>query len=117
MNGIPRDLNLSDIVGSEIQQIRVGRYDVQFHFGSGRGINVQGNVDILKGAHVIAEWREEAGWSTVAFHKLLNTTVVGYRVPHERLLEIQFEGELVLRLHDSSEQYESMQIYPEGIIV
>jgi hypothetical protein len=117
MNGIPRDLNLSDIVGSEIQQIRVGRYDVQFYFGSGRGINVQGDVDVLNGGRVIAEWREESGWSTVAFHKLLNTPVVGYSIPHERLLEIQFEGELSMRLHDSSEQYESMQIYPEGIIV
>lgn len=117
MYGIPKELNLRDIVGSEIQQICIGRYDVQFRFGSGRSINVQSDVQILRNQHVIAEWNDSKGWSTTAFHELLNARVTGYAVAHEKLLEVSFEGFLLLKLHDNSDQYESMQIYPEGIVV
>jgi hypothetical protein len=117
MYRISSDINLSDIIGSEIQQIRLGRYDVQFHFGSGRTICVQSEIEVLEQDAVIATWSEEHNWSSTAFQKLLNASVLNYSVPNDRLLEIEFKGNLVLRLYDSSDQYESMQIYPEGIII
>lgn len=108
---------MNDIVGSEIQQIRLGRYDVQFHFGSGRTICVQGDVEVFERNTLVANWNEETNWSSTAFQALLNAQVLSYAVPNDRLLEIRFEGDLVLYLHDSSDQYESMQIYPEGFII
>ena len=117
MYRIPSTLDVADIVGSEIQQICIGRYDVQFHFGSGRRICVQGNVEVLNGSGTIANWTEDSGWSTTAFFHLLNAPVEGFSVANDRLLVITFAGGYSLRLHDSSDQYECMQIYPEGILI
>ena len=117
MYRIPADIDLSDIVGSEIQQVCLGRYDVQFHFASGRTISVQGDVEVLEHDSVLASWNENDNWSSTGFQQLLNTTVKSYSVPNDRLLEINFDRNLILRLYDSSDQYESMQIYPGGTIV
>ena len=117
MYRISRQLDLHDIVGSEIQQVCVGRYDVQFNFGSGRRICVQGDVEILSNSDIVAKWDEEHGWSSTAFFSLLNVPIEGFSIPHDRLLVITLTGCLSLNLHDSSDQYECMQIYPEGIVV
>jgi len=47
MYRISEDLDLKEIVGSEIQQVCSGRYDVQFRFGSGTCIAVQGDITLL----------------------------------------------------------------------
>lgn len=117
MYGFPKKINLEDIVGSEIQQICLGRYDVQFLFGSKRRICAQGLVEVLEKTHKVAEWTEGGNWSSVAFQSLLNATIESYRVPNERLLEIRFSGGFALLLHDSSERFETVQIYPEIIVV
>lgn len=117
MYGIPLNLDLKDIIGSEIEQICLGRYDVQFRFRSGRSINVQGDIELRKGEAVIAIWNEQDNWSSGTFQKLLNTKVLAYVVPHERLLRVEFEGDYSLCLYDSSDQHESMQLYPEGIVI
>ena len=117
MYRISEDINLNDIIGSEIQQIALGRYDVQFHFGSGRSICVQSHVEVWEADVLIARWDEENNWTSQLFQKLLNAKVQEYSVPNDRLLKIKFEGNIVLHLHDNSDQYESMQIYPEGFII
>jgi hypothetical protein len=43
--------------------------------------------------------------------------VKSYSVPNDRQLEIHFDGNLTLRLYDSSDQYECVHIQPEGIII
>jgi hypothetical protein len=112
------DLDLQEIVGSEIQQICVGRYDVQFHFHSGTSIGGQADVTLLDGAEEIGRWTEDANWSTLAFQKLLNITITNYSVPNDRVLRIEFDNGLVLELHDSSDQYESFLITkPDGAMI
>ena len=117
MYRIAQSLDLGDIVGSEIQQIALGRYDVQLHFGSRTRIAVQSRATLLEGGKIIAAWDEKKNWTTLEFQRLLNDPVEGYSVPDDRTLEISFKSGLVLRLHDDSDQFESMQIYPLGDVV
>ena len=117
MYRIPGDLNLNDIVGSEILQIGLGRYIVQFNFGSGRVIGAEGGIEVFEQNQLIAEWDAEHQWSSAAFQRLLMAPVLSYAVLNDRLLEIKFEGELALRLHDDSYQYERIHFEPEGIVV
>ncbi len=117
MYGIPANLDLSDIIGSVLQQIRIGRFDVQFHFASGREICLQSRAEISKEGEVISLWNENSGWSTTAFFLALNTPISAYAVPDDYTLEICFEGNISLRMYDESAHYESMQIQPEGIII
>ncbi len=114
MYRIAQSLDLDDIVGSEIQQISLGRYDVQFHFGSRTRIVVQSRATLLERGEIIAAWEENRNWTTLEFQRLLNAPIEGYSVPDDRTLEIRFSSELVLHLHDDSDQFESMQIYPLG---
>jgi hypothetical protein len=69
---------------------------------------------VLRGGTTIAEWDEEAGWSSPMFQILLDEEVKSAHVPHDRLIELRFAGDVVLQLLDNSDQYESMQIYTEA---
>ena len=117
MHGFSEDLKLEGVVGSEIQQICLGRYDVQFLFGSGTRICVQSFVEVFEGEKLVATWDEERNWTTTAFQKLMNETVDSYAVLSKQTMEIRFQNGLRLRLHDNSTQYESLQIYPEFIVI
>lgn len=117
MYGFPKDLKLDDIVGSEIEQICLGRTDVQFRFGTGRAICSQALVEVVRGDELISVWEPETNWSNASFQILLGIAIEGYTVLDERLLEIRFKDGLKLHFHDSSTRYESVQIYPEIIIV
>ena len=114
MYRITGDLDLGDIVGSEIHQICLGRYDVQFRFGSKTLIAVQNRATLLENGETIGAWDEETNWTSLAFQRLLNLRVESYSVPNDRLLEIRFYGGLALHLHDDSDQFESIHIYPRG---
>lgn len=117
MYGFPKDLDLGDIVGSEIQQLCLGRFDVQFRFSTERAICAQALVEVFQGEELVSAWNQEGHWSNVSFQMLLGVAVDSYAVLHERLLEIRLKDGLRLHLHDSSNQFESVQIYPEMIIV
>lgn len=117
MYGFPHDLDLNDILGSKIQQICLGRSDVQFRFGSGRAICTQALVELFQGNELLSAWRQDGNWSNASFQVLLDTAIDGYAVFDERLLEIRFKDGLKLHLHDTFAQFESLQIYPEMIIV
>lgn len=117
MYGFPEDLDLGDVLGSEIQQICLGRGDIQFVFGSGRRICTQGLVEVFKGAELVSRWEAGENWSSTAFQHLLMVTIERYAVLDERLLEIGLRDDLRLHLHDDSTQFETVQIYPEHIVV
>lgn len=117
MHGFSEDFKLDSVVGSEIQQICLGRHDVQFLFGSGTRICVQSLVEVFEGEELVATWDEERNWTTTAFQKLLGETVDSYAVLSKQTMAIRFQNGLQLRLHDNSTQYESLQIYPEFIVI
>ncbi|MFB2682847.1 hypothetical protein [Shewanella mangrovisoli] len=111
MYGIPEKFDLSVILDSDLNMISQGRYDVQFSFDASTRICLQGIASVLQGGTEIAVWNQENNWSSLGFQKLLNQSVESVLVPNNRLIEVHFKNGLVLQLHDSSDQYESMQIY------
>lgn len=117
MYGLSPDLDLSCFVGSELHQICVGKFDVQFRFDSSARIAAQSTVRVVGEVGTIAEWSELAGWTSVAFHALLNEKVKAAAVQSERVLELRFMNGLALEVFDDSQQYESMQIYYPGVDV
>ena len=107
-------MTVEGLVGSDLQQICMGKYSVQFRFGSGTFIAVQGGARILKNETQVATWTDEGSWDTLAFNDLLDQSVIRYFVASKNVLQIDFDNGLVLELIDDSDQYESMQIYPNG---
>lgn len=130
MYGIPKDLKIDDIIGQQIYQIRIGKYDIQFMFSSGekdiittlesknkRFICLQGDLKIFNKEACICVWDEKEGFSNTRFREILNLDIVSYQLIDEKQMKIDFVNEYSIILIDSSDQYESMQIYPEGIII
>jgi hypothetical protein len=114
MYGFTSDLMIECLIASDLQQICIGKCDVQFRSGSGTLIAVQGGARILKNDTKTAVWSEENSWDTPAFYELLNHSVTRYAVLNRNVLHLDFDNGLVLELTDNSDQYESMQIYPNG---
>ena len=110
MYRIPPDLDLSFFVGSTLEQVAIGKYDVQFRFDSGASIALQGEATVFLDGTPAAHWSEETGWSTLAFQNLLNHCMLDVRVLTERVIELCFSENVRLQLCDNSDQYESMQI-------
>lgn len=111
MYRVPENLDLSTILGSDLNMISLGRYDVQFSFDAKTTICLQSKATLLHNGIEIATWDDENNWSSLSFQRLLNQSVKSFSVPHDQLIEIQFTNDFTLQLHDSSDQYESMQIY------
>ena len=117
MHGFIRDLEIINLTGAEIMQIRLGICDVQFRFDSVHVFSAEGLVEVLQGETLISYWDAEIRWSDLSFQLLLNSEVKEYEVLSNRLLELRLKGDLALRFHDDSDQYECLHIHPEGIIV
>jgi len=113
--GVSKDLDLSFCLGTPIEQVAVGKYDVQFRFGSGARICVQGNVEILRSGRLVASWDEKSGWTSIGFQEILNVSVESISIPTDRRIDFLLDNGMLLSLLDSSEHFESMQIYsPEA---
>jgi hypothetical protein len=114
MYPISPDLDLSFCYGSTLNQIALGKYNVQFVFDSGAMVAVQSKVTLILNGTTVAAWSAEDGWSSLAYQGLLNESVESAEVIDERTLELEFTGNFILRLHDTSDQYESMQFHIPG---
>ena len=112
MYGIPKNLDLSCTVGESLTQVLVGQFDLQFDFGPVR-FAVQSPVDLYRDGKLLAHW-EEGRWPDSGFYDIMNTDVQRCEVVNDRLIVIEFKNGITMRLADSSDQYESMQIRFQG---
>lgn len=104
------DLDLSKLIGRDLNQICVGRHDVQFQFSPDVSISLQSRATVLHDGKAVATWDEDDGWSSTDYQKLLNQTVNSAVVASESMLEIVLSDHWRLQLFDESDQYESMTL-------
>ena len=112
MYGIPKDLNLDVMVGSECTQVRVGQFDVQFSFGE-IDFNVQSKISLCKHGTEIGVW-EEGKWPDDAFYKIINVPVESVQIQNSKIIVISLEKGISIHLSDDSEQFETMKITIRG---
>ncbi len=121
MYGIPENLNLTFLLGAEVVQISLGSFDVQIHFHPEASIAINGSGWQLRDTEgkIIDQASQEPACDRTPFllHRLLGRRVQAIQLSPPEWVEVQFEGGLVLRIIDDSEQYESFEIWPPGLIV
>jgi hypothetical protein len=71
-------------------------------------------VEIWRSGDLIGSW-EAGAWPDAAFYQMLNTALEAFVVLDPRRLSLRLANGLELQLLDTSEQYESMQIYIGGV--
>jgi len=112
MYRIPKDIDLSKIIGEITTQIRVGQFDIQFEIGE-VGFSIWSPINLFRGGVTVGRW-EENMWPSPSFVEVLNVKVANFSIPDERTIIISFDNDLEVHLVDSSDQYESMQISIKG---
>src|SRR5690242_1482642 len=103
MYRIPKELDLSPIVGQFTTQIRVGQFDLQFTFGA-VDFGISSPVNLFRSGKVIGHW-EEGKWPDATFYDIMNTDVTKCEIKSDTLIVIQFANGIEMRLVDDSDQY------------
>lgn len=112
MYGFPTDMDLSAAVGQETTQLRVGPADLQLSFGD-VAFAIQSRAELMRSGKVVGIW--EAGHlPDTAFYQIFNNPIDTIGVIDEKRLGIRFRDGLELHLLDTSDQYESVEIYADG---
>ena len=112
MYRIPKELDLSPVVGEFTTQVRVGQFDLQFTFGS-VDFGVTSPVNLFRGGDLIGHW-QEGKWPDVAFYEIMNTEITRCETRTDRLIVIAFANGIEMHLVDDSDQYECIQIHFKG---
>ncbi|APW64179.1 hypothetical protein [Paludisphaera borealis] len=118
MYGVPPDLPLARFLGKECSQIRIGGSEIQFAFPSAGEILVEGDWKVLDATGTtIDRAKEHDSRTSYCVHKIINSPVLRYAVDSPSSFTLHFENGCALTIFDSSEQYESFSIQPDGIYV
>jgi hypothetical protein len=118
MYGVPDGLDLSFLHGAELIQVCLGLSQIQLHFLPDGNISVEGEWELLGADGAIFD-RSEPSPRSRAFqlHRLLGKQVVQTQVTPPTSVTLRFEGGDLLRIFDSSTQYESFSIQPGDIFI
>jgi hypothetical protein len=117
MNGIPKNLDLANLVGDRLDSITIQEHQVVFDFDRGMSFVIEGQMDVTKNGSPVAHWEQETGWSSIDFQKVVGTTVESLTIPSRDELNILLSGNWMLQIYDNSPHYESFHIYPMDIHV
>jgi hypothetical protein len=119
MFGVPANLDLSQLIGDYLTAIQLGQFDLQFKFGSGISICVQGDWQLRKASSELIDQAVDPPASREFYrvHRLLDKTVTNFTVDPPRSFTLYFDDGFSLTVFDSSQQFESFQIWPRGIVV
>ena len=112
MKKIPKELDLSALVGEVTTQIRVGQYDIQFSIGK-VNFSIWSPIKIIRDGKEIGNW-EENKWPDSAFLEVLNIKVSKYEIRDFKFIALYFENGIEMNFGINDEQFESMSIYIEG---
>jgi hypothetical protein len=111
MYGVPADLPLDKFVGSEICQIQIGRFQINFVL-AGRGvITVMGRWELKdRSGNLIDSEVEHAERDCYRAHQIIDVPIEAFAIDPPRSFTLNFKSGHVLEIYDDSEQYESFWI-------
>ena len=113
MHGLnPTDIDaLRPLQGAEITQVCLGPYDIQFNFMPRGNVSVQGRCELLDSTGTILDvWQERTKPGPCRFIELFESPVQEVVIDSPRSFVLRFANSLVLRIVDSSDQYESFSV-------
>jgi hypothetical protein len=113
MYRFPEDLDLSHLVGGELIQVCIDRYNLLLNFDPVNRINLCGVWRLRDSeGEVVDEGDSEMPKDTYRAHLLLGHQVRQWRIPNPRLLTIVFDNRWTLDIHDDDDRYECCHISP-----
>ena len=119
MHGVPADLPLAAFVGFTLDQICLGQFQVQFHFGGEPGItariSVEGGWELRDSSGTeIDHDQEHFDRRDYRLHVLLGRTVSSFTIDAPRSFELAFDSGHRLTVYDDNQHYETFSVHPPG---
>jgi hypothetical protein len=116
--GVPEDLDLQFLHGAELIQVCIGLYQVQFNFDLDASISVEQEWKLYAADGSELDWsRPPPRQEPFHLQRLLGQRVAATNVSSPDWIELRFEAGEVLRIVDSSKEYESFSIQPGNIFI
>lgn len=112
MYRIPKDLDLSKVIGEFATQICVGQSDIQFSLGNVT-FTIESQVKLIRDGRVIGSWKF-GKWPTEKFYEVMNVCVVKYEVTNERTIILILENNIEIHMNDDTDQSECIEISING---
>jgi hypothetical protein len=120
MHGVPVDLPLAAFIGFTLDQICLGQFQVQFHFGGEPGvtarISVEGGWELQDSTGTeLDRDQEHFDRQHYKLHFLLGRTVSSFSIDAPRSFGLVFDSGHRLTVHDDNEHYETFSVHaPDG---
>jgi hypothetical protein len=108
----PTDIDaLRHFEGAEVTQVCLGPYDIQFRFAPRGHIAVQARCELLDQAGTLLDaWEGKTKPGPCRFVELFESPVREVAIDTPRSFVLRFANALVLRVVDTSDQYESFSV-------
>jgi len=118
MYGVPVDLDLSHFREASCIQVAIGEFQIQFHFHPTGSISIEGRWELRDAnGQIVDETMDNKDRTAYRIHRILGQSVRATFVNAPQSFGLRFENDYVLEVYDDSEQYESCQIAPAGVII
>jgi hypothetical protein len=107
--GLPKDIDLTFLIGREVTQVAIGVYQVQFHFDEDVCISVESSFTYSDSQQ---EWTWREGLVLIAAHTaaLLSAKIESFNAQQDGTISMVFSNGHRLTIFDSSKNYESYSI-------
>ncbi len=108
---ISTDFAIPDIVGRQLNQIGVGKWDVQFHFES-RTIQAMGRVDVLGEEPPMTVF--DGGWLDISpLQRLVGLEAVSWARLDDRSFEVGMQNGEKIVFFSADHPWEDIVVHPE----
>lgn len=124
MHGVPANLDLRPFVGASLDQIRLGAWDIQFHFSGPKGcpsasLGVEGRWAVFSASGEVIDESlrdDQAPEERAVYrvHRLLGHSVVAFTLDPPTSLTLTFDDGSRLTVWDDESGYESFHVEPGG---
>jgi hypothetical protein len=95
------------LIGKQVIQICFGKNDTIFNFDNDTSLSVEASFELLCGGRTLKQ-NDESLFSKLV--GVLGSKVIKILIPNAQVMNIFFENETVLILHDTHEMFEAVQL-------
>ncbi|MCB9570848.1 MAG: hypothetical protein H6709_02025 [Kofleriaceae bacterium] len=115
MYGVPVDLPLEPFVGHDLNQIAIGRFQLQLHFAGAGSISIQGHWELRHpDGSLLDQAEDHAVRAAYRIHQVLDVPVDRYEIDPPRSFTLVFATGHRFVVFDDSAQYESFSLQIDG---
>jgi hypothetical protein len=115
MYGVPADLPVNVFVGKELNQIGLGRFQIQFHCSGTGSIFVEGRWELRDSVgELVDRSTEHDRRQSYRVHSIIDVPIVGSEIDPPRSFTLAFESGHRLTVFDDTPQYSSFSVHLDG---